>query len=660
MRGPLPWLILSGALLSGASAFLALLSRSFALDFEGPAPIPLAVGVLIFASIVALLSLILGLRCNGNDRVVLSIVLLGAVLLRAPQIFAHPILEIDLYRYLWDGIVVNHGVSPYLYSPEQALAGDPQVADDPYQTVAAIARSSPSHWQIVSRVHFEQYTTIYPPVSQFFFACVTWLIPDNASVYWHVVGMKSMLVGFDLGTLCLLLAMIRRLGMHPAWALAYAWNPLVIKEIANSGHLDSIAVFFTTLACTSCVAFLSRELPRESPAPSSRWFKTGLGAVVAAVSLGLGVGAKLFPVVLVPLFAWVVFRHRRPCAKGNASAFSSAASSAVFLAIFCAVSAATLWPMLRDNPAVQAALGARNANRLAAAGPEFAEPQAAGTDPGDSVPLTMQEPPGPFGDAEEADSTTAPPISVRANSPVTAEPDGTQPTTLAEDVQSPARPSQEGLTSFLSRWRMNDAIFSLFFENARPQPGDGLASPDSPAVDRPWYLFLSESQRNSLSQSLRPYSENPPYLFARLVTLILFAAVYLWVLARTHRIIPPENPAAPQRIESARQFLNLSFLVVAMFFMLQPTQNPWYWVWAMPLVCFASNRGWLWVSAALLIYYSRFWFRELDGHFVVAGWTYTGTGLYDHVIGWLEHLSIWGALLVGYVCKRIFRTPGNA
>jgi hypothetical protein len=37
-------------------------------------------------------------------------------------------------------------------------------------------------------------------------------------------------------------------GRHLGWSLAYAWCPLAVKEVANTGHLDSIPVFLTVLA----------------------------------------------------------------------------------------------------------------------------------------------------------------------------------------------------------------------------------------------------------------------------------------------------------------------------------------------------------------------------------------------------------------------------
>ena len=39
----------------------------------------------------------------------------------------------------------------------------------------------------------------------------------------------------------LVLRLLTQTGRHRGWAIAYGWCPLVIKEIANSGHLDALA-----------------------------------------------------------------------------------------------------------------------------------------------------------------------------------------------------------------------------------------------------------------------------------------------------------------------------------------------------------------------------------------------------------------------------------
>ena len=98
------------------------------------------------------------------------------------------------------------------------------------------------------------------------------------------------------------------------------WCPLMIKEFSNSGHLDSIAVFFTTAAlfCALKAFFADRPLRSRDaevyaaesvPRPaSSRWLW------LCSVCIAAAVGAKIYPVVLFPWWffgAWRAFSLRR-------------------------------------------------------------------------------------------------------------------------------------------------------------------------------------------------------------------------------------------------------------------------------------------------------------------------------------------------------------
>ena len=89
------------------------------------------------------------------------------------------------------------------------------------------------------------------------------------------------MIAFDLGTCLLLLDLLRRRGLEPAWAILYAWNPLVIKELAGSAHVDSAMIFFLVLA--------ARELL--------------LGRVRSAwIAYGAALLVKPTPILLLPLF----------------------------------------------------------------------------------------------------------------------------------------------------------------------------------------------------------------------------------------------------------------------------------------------------------------------------------------------------------------------
>ncbi len=147
------------------------------------------------------------------------------VLLPSPMI-----LENDIYRYQWDGHTTLQGINPYRYAPLDAET-------QPYRT---------DYWE---RINYRYVPTIYPPVLQYVYTLSELFFPG------HVMGMKLVMVLFDVGTLFLLIQVLRALRRPREWCLIYAWSPLVLKEIANSGHADSVCAFFLTLA----MLFLARS-----------------------------------------------------------------------------------------------------------------------------------------------------------------------------------------------------------------------------------------------------------------------------------------------------------------------------------------------------------------------------------------------------------------
>ena len=85
-------------------------------------------------------------------------------------------------------------------------------------------------------------------------------------------------------------------------------------------------------------------------------------------------------------------------------------------------------------------------------------------------------------------------------------------------------------------------------------------------------------------------------------------------------------------------------LTVAWFWLLQPTANPWYWTWALPLLPFARNRAWFALSGLAFLYYLRFWLTYHFPDTPVLGTRYTGPTFFDYVVTWLE-FAPWFAWL---------------
>lgn len=268
-----------------------------------------------------------------QDAKLLAVLFCGAVVFRGLLLFSDPIEEIDLYRYVWDGAVSTSGVNPFRYSPEQVLEA-PSDAELPADLarLVVLRDESPVLSTILARIHFGQLVTIYPPVSQVVFALATWTMPRSASLVTRLTIMKSWFVLFDLATLALVIRLLRLCRLPIGLCVIYAWCPLVIKEIANSGHLDSLAVFLTTLSLSLWLpAFGLSSTPAEGVADLAQ--RTRLAWLAAGV-LALAVGAKLYPLVFAPL----VFAS---CARrlGWRRTICPAA-------VFISLSASVLWPMV--------------------------------------------------------------------------------------------------------------------------------------------------------------------------------------------------------------------------------------------------------------------------------------------------------------------------
>jgi len=196
-----------------------------------------------------------------RDGPLLAVIAVFAILFRLAALGGKPLFEDDLHRYLWDGKVWASGINPYFYSPDSYFLED--LRDE--------------NW---NGINYKDVPTIYPPLAQMFFRASWHVAPNSQAAF------KGLLLLFDLGVIAVLLALLPRLGQPRHRVLLYAWNPLVIKEISNSGHLDVIAVFFVVLCCFFSV--LGRRL-------------------FSATALALAILVKLFPLVLLP----ALIRHFR-------------------------------------------------------------------------------------------------------------------------------------------------------------------------------------------------------------------------------------------------------------------------------------------------------------------------------------------------------------
>jgi len=247
----------------------------------------LALMAVLFGLYTATHRFLLNLR---EQRGALALIIIGAVLFRFTLLFAglpqdnnlketitaaradirgeavtydsFLVFDNDIWRYIWDGHVGARGINPFLYEP-----GSPRLD-------ALTSGDRNALWgDIRANINHSDVPTIYPPLAQLVFLAAHWLAPGSVFV------MKSLLVAFDLLTCLFVVLTLRAIGQPVTDVVLYAWNPLVIKEVAASGHMDPLLA--ALLVAT--VYFVVRGLHSA-----------------AGLTWGLSVLAKISPIVLLP------------------------------------------------------------------------------------------------------------------------------------------------------------------------------------------------------------------------------------------------------------------------------------------------------------------------------------------------------------------------
>ncbi len=184
------------------------------------------------------------------------------VLIRLVLIFIFPNLSDDIYRFLWDGNLIQDGINPLSFKPSDFISQFPN-ADEQYKNLYPLLNS-------------KDYYTVYPPVSQL----VYWFSSLFESWRISAIVMKSTLFLAELGTAYYLIKLLNKLGLPIGLVIWYFLNPLVIVEMTGQLHFEAIMIFFLV---------------------ASIYFLSVRSLVSSGILLALSIGSKLLPLMFLPL-----------------------------------------------------------------------------------------------------------------------------------------------------------------------------------------------------------------------------------------------------------------------------------------------------------------------------------------------------------------------
>lgn len=219
---------------------------------------------------------------------VTTVVLIGAALIGGAAISGPPNTSTDSARYAWDGIVQNHGVSPYEHTPNSSATESlrtPWLFPAPVTTSTGTetctgtrvfsTRVYGTHERLCTTINRPSVLTIYPAAAELYFAAVRGVVAVDAA-YWPLQATGLLLsLGITLG----LVVILHRRKLDPRWAALWGWCPLVASEGVTNSHIDLLAAALALVA-TVLVA------------TGRRWF--------GGVALGAAIATKLIPIVAAP------------------------------------------------------------------------------------------------------------------------------------------------------------------------------------------------------------------------------------------------------------------------------------------------------------------------------------------------------------------------
>ncbi len=206
---------------------------------------------------------------KGPLPFILAIALLARVLLLPSNL----IQENDVYRYLLDGRVLLRGGNPYAYTPREIAESEAS------RRTLELAR--PQAQEVLRRIDYPSIRTVYPPLAQFFFSL------GSRLGGWDWSGFRWIFLGLDLLNILALVYLLPRMGLAPGWVLLYAWNPLVLKEVTNSAHVDVLVCLMLLIALSGF-----RIIGVER---SGQWW-----ILIASLGMAGAIATKLYPVILLP------------------------------------------------------------------------------------------------------------------------------------------------------------------------------------------------------------------------------------------------------------------------------------------------------------------------------------------------------------------------
>lgn len=214
--------------------------------------------LLLVGQFAGLFALYLFFAYRRKDFSLKELIAFG-ILLRLFLLILTPNLSEDVYRFLWDGKLWWEGIDAYTFLPSELI------------------KENVLNPELLAKLNSPNYYSIYPPLNQFIFLMAG--VFEN--VMSGIITIRIFVILAEIGTLVLLPKVLVQFQKDPKLSILYAFNPLVILELAGNLHFEAFVIFFLIWAIY--------EFEKGNQNRSS-------------LATGLAIGFKLVPLILLASF----------------------------------------------------------------------------------------------------------------------------------------------------------------------------------------------------------------------------------------------------------------------------------------------------------------------------------------------------------------------
>lgn len=221
--------------------------------------------VLLLSWIIAL-HILYALGYLQLHKLTIKHLLIVAAVLRIFMACTIPTLSDDVYRFIWDGKLLQLGYNPMLSTPNAYI-----------QLHATDVMQAPYYNTLHSLINHPQFYTCYPPLNQLIFWVSATL--GGSSITASIIIIKVIIAVIDVLGIYIGYLLLVKLRLNGNLIYLYACNPMVIIEGSGNAHFEVVQVALVLMA----------------------WYYIYTKQItLSAISIAMAVLTKLIPILLIP------------------------------------------------------------------------------------------------------------------------------------------------------------------------------------------------------------------------------------------------------------------------------------------------------------------------------------------------------------------------